>query len=287
MPLLLWSPRDDGTTCCGQAAARPGKERLKHLAVELVGAFAVLDLEHPEIGIACDLAGDVGVGVGLRHRVGPGAAASGRFAVERARLGGDGDARLEAVELHQPRAGLGIAAPPHGGRNERAIAEPHLRAPPQPGVETHHHIYFLPTQWGGGPLGPEGSRIMTPPPAARAPPRAERGEGKDVFFMPTHRPVHRTRPARRASGSARRRRAGPAGPHRRGRTAWRAPPGSAARPDRPAPRRATTSPPPSPAPRAGRRRRARTPAAGGRRATRRDRRLPRARRAWRGRRAAR
>src|SRR5260370_21759250 len=287
MPLLLWSPRDDGTACCGQTAARPGKERLKHLAVELVGAFAVLDLEHPEIGIARDLAGDVGVGVRLGHWIGAGAAAPGRFAVERARLGVDGDAGLEAVELHQHRAGVGIAAPHHGGRNERAIAEPHLRAHPQLGVETHHHIYFLPTQWGGGPLGPEGSRIMTPPPAARAPPRAELGDGKDVFFMPTHRPVHPPPPAPRASGSARRRRAGPAAPPRRGRTAWRAPPGSAARPGHRVPRRATASPPPSPAPPAAPRRRARTPAAGVRRATRTDRRLPRARRAWRGRRAAR
>src|SRR5260370_19345466 len=223
MPLLLWSPRDDGTTCCGQTAARPGKERLKHLAVELVGAFAVLDLEHPEIGIARDLAGDVGVGVRLGHWIGAGAAAPGRFAVERARLGVDGDAGLEAVELHQHRAGVGIAAPHHGGRNERAIAEPHLRAHPQLGVETHHHIYFLPTQWGGGPLGPEGSRIMTPPPAARAPPRAELGDGKDVFFMPTHRPVHRTPPARRPT---------------------RPPPSPRPRPPAPHPPRPTPCPPP-------------------------------------------
>src|SRR5260370_2374261 len=81
MPLLLWSPRDDGTTCCGQAAARPGKERLKHLAVELVGAFAFLDLEHPEIGIAGDLAGDVDVRTGLRHRLAPRAPAPPPFAV--------------------------------------------------------------------------------------------------------------------------------------------------------------------------------------------------------------
>src|SRR5258708_38219942 len=108
----------------------PAARALNDLPIQLIRPLAILDLEHPEVGIARDLAGDVGVGLGFGHRIRPGAAAPRRFAVERARLGVDGDAGLEAVELHQHRARIGIAATNDRRRNESPIAEPHLPPPP-------------------------------------------------------------------------------------------------------------------------------------------------------------
>ncbi len=88
-----------------------------------------------------------------------------RLVVERAGLGEDGDARLEAVDLQQHRADIGIAAPHDGGRNERAVAQANLRADPKSCREAHHH---------------------------------------DGPFMPARRPARQTPRGRRATDSARR-----------------------------------------------------------------------------------
>src|SRR4029453_12703056 len=122
-----------------QAARLHIWRRLHDLAVELVLPLAVLDLEDPYVGIARDLPGDVGVGLGFGYRTRSRAEATRRTDGHRACLGIDRDARLEAVELQQHRAGIGIAAPHHSGRNEGAVADAHLRAHPQSGRQAHHH----------------------------------------------------------------------------------------------------------------------------------------------------
>src|SRR6185312_14412905 len=69
------------------------------LAVHLVLAPAVLDLEDPDVGVVLHLPLDIGVGLGLADRRGAGAAAPGRLVARAAGLGEHRYAFLEAVQL--------------------------------------------------------------------------------------------------------------------------------------------------------------------------------------------
>src|SRR6202035_3269770 len=83
---------------------------LDHLTGEDRPAFAVFDLNHPEIGVPPDLAGDVGVGRRLVDRCRAGRAQPGEIAQRGAGLRQHGDTALELVEFDQDGAGILVAA---------------------------------------------------------------------------------------------------------------------------------------------------------------------------------
>jgi len=87
---------------------RPGKDR---------AAFAVLDLDDPEVGIALDLTGDIGVGGLLIDESLAGCPDPGAFSVFAAGLSEYGETEIEAIELDQYGAGILVAAPPDGDRH--------------------------------------------------------------------------------------------------------------------------------------------------------------------------
>lgn len=98
-------------------AKRAAERASKDAAAEDRPAGAILDLDDPEIGIALDLTGDVGVGGWLVDRLGAGGAEPDQLAFESTRLGEDGEAVLELVELDEDGTGIAIAAPRHDHRN--------------------------------------------------------------------------------------------------------------------------------------------------------------------------
>ena len=67
-----------GSLClCASVVRRNLRDISQHLALEGMAAVAVLDLHDPEVGVAFDGAGDIGVGIGLsRSACPPGPAAS-------------------------------------------------------------------------------------------------------------------------------------------------------------------------------------------------------------------
>lgn len=89
----------------------------KHAASEDWAPGPVLDLDDPEIGIAFDLTGDIGVGGLLIDELGAGGAEPGELAFESPGLSEDGEALLELIELDEDGAGIGIAAPDDRDRN--------------------------------------------------------------------------------------------------------------------------------------------------------------------------
>jgi hypothetical protein len=100
-----------------RAAKRATRHASKDAPREQRAAGAILDFDDPEIGVAFDLTGDIGVGGLLIDGLGAGGAKPSEFAFEGAGLGEDGDTVLELVELDQDGAGIGIAAPRHHHRD--------------------------------------------------------------------------------------------------------------------------------------------------------------------------
>ena len=86
----------------------PGKNR---------AALAVLDLDDPEIGIALDLAGDIGVGGLLIDESLAGCPDPSAFSVFSAGLSEYGETEIEAIELDQDGAGVLVAPPRHRNRH--------------------------------------------------------------------------------------------------------------------------------------------------------------------------
>jgi len=87
---------------------RPGKDR---------AALAVLDLDDPEIGIALELAGDIGVGGLLIDESLAGCPDPSAFSVFAAGLSEYGETEIEAIELEQDGAGVVVAPLYHRNRH--------------------------------------------------------------------------------------------------------------------------------------------------------------------------
>jgi len=153
--------REDGRR--GAEAARPagGLTRgLDHLLGEGQPAGRILDLDHPQIGIAVDLARDIGVGGLLVDRRGAGAGEPGAAAVGVAHLGKHAEARAHQVLLDQDRAGIVVAVAPdrrhqpaHGAGADGGLhAQPRLE--PRRGVGGEHRQIVL----ADGAFGERGGR---------------------------------------------------------------------------------------------------------------------------------
>src|SRR5215470_14412823 len=99
----------------------------QQLACEDRSALGVLDLDHPEVRIARDLARDVGVGRGLVDRRVAGAAEPAELARGAAGLRQHGEAAVAPVELDQDGAGFIVAAARDRDRDRLPGAEPHRR----------------------------------------------------------------------------------------------------------------------------------------------------------------
>ena len=101
--------------------ARPGDPddsawRLDNRLLQGMAAFAILYLDHPDIGIILGLTFDIGVRVGLRHRLRAGGSHPGKLALGAADLSQHGASQRSTVQLDQHRSRIGEAPPRHGGR---------------------------------------------------------------------------------------------------------------------------------------------------------------------------
>ena len=101
------------------ASKRPSSKQpvSQDLAVEDRAALAVLDLDHPEIGIALELTGDIGVGGLLIDESLAGCPDPGAFSVFAAGLSQYGETEIAAIELEQYGAGVLVAPSRHRDRH--------------------------------------------------------------------------------------------------------------------------------------------------------------------------
>src|SRR6516164_4160396 len=113
-----------------------GAERLQELAFEEMAAGAVLDLDHPEIGVALHRTRDIGIGFRLGDEPVLEGGEPAELAVDPTLLGQHPAAEVELVELQQRHAAHSLATMGHGDGNAFLAEAPDMSLEPEFGGKT-------------------------------------------------------------------------------------------------------------------------------------------------------